>query len=45
MYPIAFIEFLEAENGEKYREGPRNEREEAVVAEQWKASAVPSGRG
>ncbi|KAJ7293018.1 hypothetical protein C8J57DRAFT_1111207 [Mycena rebaudengoi] len=35
-YPIAFLEFFEDENGEKQREGPRNERDEADANEQWK---------
>ncbi|KAJ7361422.1 hypothetical protein DFH08DRAFT_844079 [Mycena albidolilacea] len=35
-YPIAFLEFIEDENGEKQREGPRNERDEAEAEEKWK---------
>ncbi|KAJ6575429.1 hypothetical protein B0H19DRAFT_1128649 [Mycena capillaripes] len=35
-YPIAFLEFYEDENGEKQREGPRNERDEAAADEKWK---------
>ncbi|KAJ6520132.1 hypothetical protein C8R45DRAFT_806075, partial [Mycena sanguinolenta] len=35
-YPIAFLEFIEDENGEKQRDGPRNDREEAEVEEKWK---------
>ncbi|KAJ7269415.1 hypothetical protein B0H12DRAFT_1208887 [Mycena haematopus] len=35
-YPIAFLEFIEDENGEKHREGPRNERDEAEAEEKWK---------
>ncbi|KAJ6565995.1 hypothetical protein B0H10DRAFT_2112096 [Mycena sp. CBHHK59/15] len=35
-YPIAFLEFIEDENGEKQREGPRNERDEAHASEEWK---------
>ncbi|KAK7026152.1 breast cancer type 2 susceptibility [Favolaschia claudopus] len=34
-YPIAFLEFREDENGEKQREGPRNEREETETQEKW----------
>ncbi|KAJ7651639.1 hypothetical protein DFH06DRAFT_1094705 [Mycena polygramma] len=35
-YPVAFLEFYEDENGEKQREGPRNERDEAEAEEKWK---------
>ncbi|KAJ7161264.1 hypothetical protein C8R43DRAFT_992095 [Mycena crocata] len=35
-YPIAFLEFFEDENGQKQREGPRNERDEAAADEKWK---------
>ncbi|KAJ7170173.1 hypothetical protein C8R46DRAFT_225952 [Mycena filopes] len=35
-YPIAFLEFYEDENGEKQREGPRNERDESAADEKWK---------
>ncbi|KAJ7040305.1 hypothetical protein C8F04DRAFT_1312619 [Mycena alexandri] len=35
-YPVAFLEFYEDENGEKQREGPRNERDEAAAEEKWK---------
>ncbi|KAJ7103228.1 hypothetical protein B0H15DRAFT_811512 [Mycena belliarum] len=34
-YPVAFLEFFEDENGEKQREGPWNERDEAKAEEQW----------
>ncbi|KDR85709.1 hypothetical protein GALMADRAFT_381677 [Galerina marginata CBS 339.88] len=36
VYPIAFLEFIEDEDGNKRREGPRNEVEENKVNEQWK---------
>ncbi|KAJ7109900.1 hypothetical protein C8R44DRAFT_800881 [Mycena epipterygia] len=35
-YPIAFLEFYEDENGEKQREGPRNEQDERAADEKWK---------
>jgi len=35
-YPLAFIEFIEDEAGNKHREGPRNENEEAKVHDLWK---------
>ena len=35
MYPIAFFEFFEDEDGQKRREGPRSEIEEAQVNEKW----------
>ena len=35
VYPIAYLEFIETESGEKRREGPRNEKEESVVQDQW----------
>ena len=35
VYPIAYLEFIEMESGEKRREGPRNEKEESVVQDQW----------
>ncbi|KAJ7754932.1 hypothetical protein DFH07DRAFT_885991 [Mycena maculata] len=35
-YPIAFLEFVEDENGEKQREGPRNQRDETEAEEKWK---------
>lgn len=38
-YPVAFIEFIEKEDGTKEREGPRNENEEAEVNEKWKVAA------
>ncbi|KAJ7193302.1 hypothetical protein GGX14DRAFT_505977 [Mycena pura] len=34
--PIAFLEFVEDENGEKHREGPWNEHDEAREHEKWK---------
>ncbi|KAF7972587.1 hypothetical protein HWV62_17384, partial [Athelia sp. TMB] len=37
-YPVAFIEFIENEDGTKTREGPRNENEENRVNEQWRQS-------
>ncbi|KZP25285.1 hypothetical protein FIBSPDRAFT_820691 [Athelia psychrophila] len=36
-YPVAFIEFIEEEDGTKTREGPRNENEENRVNEKWKS--------
>ncbi|KAF9502328.1 hypothetical protein BDN71DRAFT_1378343 [Pleurotus eryngii] len=36
MYPIAYLEFLENEAGEKSREGPRTESQEAAIMEKWK---------
>ncbi|KAJ7492322.1 hypothetical protein FB451DRAFT_1217887 [Mycena latifolia] len=36
VYPVAFLEFFEDENGEKQREGPWNERDEAAADEKWK---------
>jgi len=35
MYPIAFFEFFEDEDGQKRRDGPRSEIEEAQVNEKW----------
>ncbi|KII94288.1 hypothetical protein PLICRDRAFT_99668, partial [Plicaturopsis crispa FD-325 SS-3] len=35
-YPVAFLEFIEDEDGQKHREGPRSESEEAQVSERWK---------
>jgi len=35
-YPLAFIEFMEEEDGTKRREGPRSQNEEAQVNEKWK---------
>ncbi|KAL4070686.1 BRCA2, oligonucleotide/oligosaccharide-binding, domain 1-domain-containing protein [Scleroderma citrinum] len=35
-YPVAFLEFVEDEDGQKRREGPRNEKEEAKLHLQWK---------
>ncbi|EIM83586.1 uncharacterized protein STEHIDRAFT_62664, partial [Stereum hirsutum FP-91666 SS1] len=35
-YPIAFLEFIEDENGNKTREGPRKEKEEMEIHEQWR---------
>ncbi|KAF9531916.1 hypothetical protein CPB83DRAFT_867793 [Crepidotus variabilis] len=35
LYPIAFLEFKEDENGNKHREGPRAEAEEMKVQDQW----------
>lgn len=40
MYPIAYIEFLENDAGEKWREGPRTESQEAAVMEKWKVFVV-----
>ncbi|KAA1468122.1 hypothetical protein DENSPDRAFT_372910 [Dentipellis sp. KUC8613] len=34
VYPIAFLEFFE-ENGKKRREGPRKEKEELLLQDQW----------
>ncbi|KAF8899070.1 hypothetical protein BD779DRAFT_1431059 [Infundibulicybe gibba] len=35
-YPVAFLEFLEDENGKKTREGPRSEADESVANERWR---------
>ncbi|RDB29022.1 Breast cancer type 2 susceptibility [Hypsizygus marmoreus] len=35
-HPVAFFEFIEDENGQRHREGPRSESEEAGVNEKWK---------
>ena len=35
-YPLAFIEFIEEEDGSKRREGPRSENDEARVSDKWK---------
>lgn len=34
-HAIAFIQFIEGQDGQKHREGPWNEEEEARVNEQW----------
>jgi len=36
---LAFLEFVEDEDGNKRREGPRNEAEELRNHEQWKVKA------
>jgi len=36
VYPLAFLEFVEDEDGNKRREGPRNEVDELRNHEQWK---------
>lgn len=36
VYPLAFLEFVEDQDGSKRREGPRNEAEELRNHEQWK---------
>lgn len=35
MYPIAFFEFFEDEDGQRRRDGPRSEIEEAQINEKW----------
>jgi hypothetical protein len=40
-YPLAFIEFIEEEDGSKRREGPRSQNDEAQVNEKWKVGYVP----
>ncbi|KAH7910924.1 hypothetical protein BJ138DRAFT_1113634 [Hygrophoropsis aurantiaca] len=35
-YPIAYLEFVEDEKGNKRREGPRNEKDEAKINAQWR---------
>jgi breast cancer 2 susceptibility protein len=35
-YPVAFLEFVEEESGEKRREGPWNEKEEARLMDKWR---------
>jgi len=35
-YPLAFIEFIEEEDGSKRREGPRSQNDEAQVNEKWR---------
>lgn len=37
VYPLAFIEFIEEEDGSKRREGPRSQNDEAQVNDKWKA--------
>lgn len=39
-HAIAFIQFVEGEDGQKHREGPWNEEEENRVNEQWKVSSI-----
>jgi hypothetical protein len=34
-HAIAFIQFVEGQDGQKHREGPWNEGEETRVNEQW----------
>jgi breast cancer 2 susceptibility protein len=36
VYPVAFVEFVVGEDGEKRRDGPWNETEEARLVERWK---------
>ncbi|KAF7303152.1 hypothetical protein MKEN_01278900 [Mycena kentingensis (nom. inval.)] len=36
VYPVAYFEFIDCENGDKRREGPRNANEEAAEEEKWK---------
>ena len=40
MYPIAFIETIEEEDGSKRIEGPHNEDEERVLCEKWTVSYI-----
>ena len=35
-HAIAFIQFVEGQDGKKHREGPWNEEEETKINEQWK---------
>ncbi len=35
-YPIAYLEFIETEDGQKIREGPFNEKDEANASDRWK---------
>ena len=35
-HAIAFIQFVEGQDGRKHREGPWNEEEESRINEQWK---------
>ena len=44
LYPIAFIEFIEGEDGSKDRVGPRNEAEEMEVNEKWHVCIRSSSR-
>lgn len=43
-YPIAFLEFYEDENGEKQREGPRNEQDERAADEKWKVGSASAAK-
>jgi hypothetical protein len=38
VYPTAYLEFVEGEDGKKYRQGPRNEKDETVARDRWKVS-------
>ena len=38
VYPIAYLEFIETDDGEKKREGPRSEKEEAAAHDRWLVS-------
>lgn len=39
-HPIAFIQFVEGQDGQKHREGPWNEEDENRVNEQWKVDSI-----
>ncbi|KAH7930929.1 hypothetical protein BV22DRAFT_1077497 [Leucogyrophana mollusca] len=36
VFPVAYIEFVEGENGRKRREGPRSAKDEAAVSARWR---------
>lgn len=40
-HAIAFIQFVEGQDGQKHREGPWNEEEENRVNERWKVGSIP----
>ena len=39
-HAIAFLQFIESEDGQKHREGPWNEAEENRINERWKVDSV-----
>jgi breast cancer 2 susceptibility protein len=38
VYPVAYLEFVEDEDGKKHRQGPRTEKDENALQDRWKVS-------
>lgn len=44
VYPVAYLEFIQGEDGKRRRIGPMGEKEEMSVRDAWQVGGPPSDR-